>query len=347
MNNALAGQLPEELSDSLSLNASFRAKQIFRWIHSGASDFNAMTNLPKDLRNTLHQRFPSILESSVHSRRTDPDDGSVKLTIRLKDGLFAESVLLIDGRGRKTACLSSQVGCAMGCLFCRTGTMGFLRNLSASEIIEQLLMLKASYGDITHIVFMGMGEPLANREAVMKAAQLLHHPEAHNISYRRITLSTCGLADQIRTLHQDPPIRLAVSLVTAREDLRNTLMPVNRRYPLRELRSSLLAYQRASGRRITLEYVLIRNCNDTPEDIAALAGFCKGLKVLVNVIPWNPVEGLSYQEPSPAGTEKFSAALEQLGITVSKRLRKGRGVNGACGQLAVPLNPASEPHESS
>lgn len=338
MIRGLAGQLPEQLSSSLNLGASYRALQVFQWIHRGARSFSEMTNLPAAMREKLSEDYPRILTTDLEQRQKDSADGSQKFTLRLSDGLLVESVLLQDGKGRFTACLSSQVGCAMGCRFCRTASMGLKRNLTSSEIVEQLLHLKSLAPDITHIVFMGMGEPLANLEEVRSAIAIIHHSEAHNIGHRRITLSTCGLAEEIKGLAvQGPPVKLAVSLVAPRDELRSQLMPINRKYPLADLKRALLEYQRLSGKRITLEYVLLKGYNDTLEDLQALTSFCSGLSVLINLIPWNPAAELPFVSPSVQETDQFARAIEHLGIPVSKRMRKGRGINGACGQLAVDI----------
>jgi len=342
MSNRLLEQFPEELLASLPLDASYRADQIFQWIHRGASSFSEMTNLPKSLQSALQESAGPIRLGRIEQKQTDPQDGSEKITVSFQDDTVVESVLLIDGKGRKTACVSSQAGCAMGCAFCRTASMGLKRSLTASEIIEQFLLLKSSHPDITHIVFMGMGEPLANLPEVRRAVSIFHHRKAHNISCRRITLSTCGLPRAVKDLGENgPPIRLAVSLVTAREDLRDMLMPVNRTYPLAILKEALEAYQQNSGKRITIEYVLIRGCNDTDTDIRLLAEFCSRIQVLINLIPWNPCPELPFEEPSRSEAESFARKLENQGLSVSKRLRKGRGVSGACGQLAVKQTPGS------
>ncbi len=336
---SLCGYLPDELTEKLGISPSFRGTQLFQWIHQkGESDFEAMSNLPAALRAQLSSDYSHALSSRVDAMHQD-EDGTVKITIQLHDGAVVEAVLLEDDNGRKTACLSSQVGCALGCTFCRTATMGFIRNLSAGEIVEQLLHLKAKFGTIANVVFMGMGEPLLNFDEVSKAIAVLHHPEGHNIGMRKITISTSGIVAGIHRLAEEGPyVRLALSLITADQKMREKLMPIAKTTPLEELHAALLHYQKKSGKRITLEYVLFHNINTSFGDIKALRSFIRSLRVLVNIIPWNPVEGLPYAEPHQREVSTFTQQLEAAGITTSRRFKRGRGVNGACGQLAVPRN---------
>lgn len=314
---------------------TFRGNQLFSWIQRGVTSFDQMTNIPARDRALLTEAFGGIFTSEVIRSVEDPD-GTVKQVVRLHDGNLIECVLLTDERGRKTACVSSQVGCAMGCTFCRTAHMGFIRDLSAGEIVEQFHHLRASYGDITHIVYMGMGEPLMNFEAVRTSVMILNDERGVNISYRRMTLSTCGIIPGILTLaQQGPPVRLAISLTSAQDQLRERLMPITRKYSLPALRAALQKYGERVQRRITLEYVLLKDVNDREEDIDALAAFCQGLQVIVNIIPWNPASEIAFQEPTSSQTTWFCTSLEERGINVTRRFRRGRGVNGACGQLAT------------
>jgi len=336
MKPLITGMLPEELSEYLALKPAFRAKQVFEWIHKGITSFQEMTNLPQELRESL-KNVP-VLSSEI-SQESVSDDGTSKITLKLYDGKFIESVLLIDDNNRRTACLSSQAGCAMGCTFCKTATMGLLRNLSAGEIVEQFLHLQSKYGNISNIVFMGMGEPMANLEEVIKSVKILHDPKGQNIGLRKITISTSGITRKIRELaNTELPVRLAVSLISADEKIREELMPVAGKEPLKQLKESLIYFQRTTKKRITLEYVLMAGINDSKEDAVKLRHFVNDLKVIVNIIPWNPVEGLSYQEPDEKTVDSFISMLEDLSIPVTKRYRKGRSVNGACGQLAVLQN---------
>lgn len=336
MKPLLTGMMPEELSEYLALKPAFRAKQVFEWIHKGITSFQEMTNLPLELRESL--KDVPVLSSEI-SKEALSDDGTSKITIKLYDNSFIESVLLIDENDRKTACLSSQAGCAMGCTFCKTATMGLLRNLSAGEIVEQFLLLQSKYGNISNIVFMGMGEPMANLDEVIKSIEILHHPKGQNIGLRKITISTSGITRKIRELaNTELPVRLAVSLISADESIRKELMPVAGKEPLKRLKESLIYFQRITKKRITLEYVLMAGINDAREDAVKLRHFVNDLKVIVNIIPWNPVEGLPYQEPDDKTLDSFITMLEDFSIPVTKRYRKGRSINGACGQLAVLQN---------
>jgi 23S rRNA (adenine2503-C2)-methyltransferase len=277
----------------------------------------------------------SILTSRVDTR-SESEDGSVKLRIRLHDGAAIEAMSLQDGRGRRTACLSTQAGCGLGCAFCRTGLMGLVRNLAAHEIVEQLLHLRRETGDAGNIVFMGMGEPLLNLDPVAAAVGVFSHAEGPAMSLRRVTVSTCGIVDGIRRLAEEgPAVRLAVSLVSAVPETRTALMPVSRANPLPALREALGVYQERTRRRITLEIVLIDGVTDRAEDAEALVEWAGALGVMVNLIPWNPVPEIDFRETPPQRVRWFKERLEAARVPVTERLRKGRGVNGACGQLAV------------
>lgn len=330
----LAALLPEGIASALALEPPFRGRQVFRWIHRGAERFDAMSDLPAALRSALDARA-RILTSTVEARSA-ADDGSAKLRIRLGDGARIEAMSLQDGRGRRTACLSTQAGCGMGCAFCRTGLMGLVRNLAAHEIVEQLLHLRRETGDAGSIVFMGMGEPLLNLAAVAGAVEIFTHPDGPAMSPRRITVSTCGLVEGIRRLAEEgPAVRLAVSLVSAVPQTRGALMPVSRANPLSALREALGFYQQRARRRVTLEVVLIDGLTDRAEDAEALIEWVQGLRVMVNLIPWNPVPEIDFREPPADRVRRFGERLEAAKVPVTERLRKGRGVNGACGQLAV------------
>lgn len=338
----LAGLLPGEIVDSLGLDAPYRGEQIFGWIHRGARDFSSMTDLSTPARERLAAEA-LILGSTVQDRRAAAD-GSVKLRIGLADGQAVEAMSLEDGTGRRTACLSTQAGCAMGCAFCRTGLMGLKRNLSEAEIVEQLLHLQDDGPAIANIVFMGMGEPFRNWDAVRKAIAVLRHPAGRGMSPRRITVSTCGIPDGIRRLAAEgPDVRLAVSLVSADEKARQALMPVARTHRLSGLKDALTAYQKARKHRITLEVVLIAGRTDRDADIEALKRFVPPLSVMVNLIPWNPASEIDFLEPSAERVAWYRDALMRDGIPVTERMRKGRGVCGACGQLAVLEDGADAP----
>ncbi len=335
---SLFAKTPNQISEILGLSKLFQGKQIYQWLVKGATSFDAMTNLPKSLRESLTQEFGSPFSSTVETSQTDPD-GSAKLALRLHDGNVVECVLLTDKEGEFTACLSSQAGCAMGCKFCRTGTLHLKRNLSASEIIEQFESLQSvAPAKISHVVFMGMGEPLANIGNVLEAITFLHDPEGINLSHRRITISTCGVVPGINELsRRKVPVKLAVSLVTADDEKRSALMPVNRSFPLAKLRDALVKFQKVSGRRFTFEYCMIQGQNIGEDDADKLARFCKGLEVIVNLIPFNPCPELPFKTPTESEIRAFTNALKRRGVEYTIRISKGRTIRGACGQLAGKL----------
>lgn len=343
MEKAVFAKKPEELVELLELDKNFQGKQIYDWLVKGVNSFSEMTNLPKSLRERLSQAYPSVFSSAIAATQTD-DEGNSKLALRLFDGNIIECVLLKDKEGELTACLSSQVGCAMGCKFCRTGTLKLSRNLHDYEILEQFAHLKALalqlYGkEITHVVFMGMGEPLANLENVISAIFFLHDPKGYNLSHRRITISTCGLVPGIQELtRREIPVKLAVSLVAPEDAKRTSLMPVNRAYGLTQLRSALVAFQKASGRRFTFEYCMIHGINTTEEDADNLQRFCRGLEVIMNLIPFNPCNELDFETPTEQEIRAFTNALTKRGIAYTIRISRGRSIKGACGQLAGKLN---------
>jgi 23S rRNA (adenine2503-C2)-methyltransferase len=332
---------PAELAGALSLSPAFRARQVFSQLSRGALSFEEMTDLPLAERRRLASLYPRIPSSEPSSELADPD-GSLKLQIRLSDGAAVECVLLEDIEGRKTACLSSQVGCPMGCAFCKTGALGYLRDLSSGEILEQFHFLRARRGPISNVVFMGMGEPCANLGAVRGAIALLSGEIG--ISLRKITVSTSGLVPGILDLAEKGPIvRLAVSLTVADDELRSRLMPVGRSWDLASLKDALLRYQAATGECITLECAIMGGVNSSRESARKLVAWIGDLKVQVNVIPWNKVPGLDFVEPSREELESYLAVLDAAGVVASRRMRRGRGVMGACGQLGDTLRaPAKE-----
>jgi len=332
---SLYGFLPKDIALLLPQEKPFRGRQIFTWVQKGIDSFDSMVNIPKYMRQYLQEAGCSLFCSHVIDQQID-HDGTAKLGIQLQDGAVIECVLLTDEHGRKTACLSSQVGCAMGCAFCRTGLMGLTRNLSAAEIVEQFHHLQDLFGTISHIVYMGMGEPFANLDAVRTSIQILNHELGVNVGLRKITISTCGIADGIYQLAENGPhVKLAVSLVAADNELRRTLMPITNAYPIETLYDAMKAYQQATGRRITLEYVLLGGINDTRKAAHQLISYTRGINVIINLIPWNPGAELDFTAPSGDAVKRFSEYLTEAGVHVTRRYRRGRGVNGACGQLAV------------
>ncbi|MGD6729671.1 MAG: 23S rRNA (adenine(2503)-C(2))-methyltransferase RlmN [Pleomorphochaeta sp.] len=330
----LYGASPTEIYEELNLDKKFQAKQIYQWLIKGVTDFNLMSNLSKALRERLTNEFGSAISSKVIDTQVD-DSGATKLAIELYDGAIVESVLLIDKNERMTACLSSQVGCAMGCKFCRTGTMGLVRNLNTAEIIEQFVHLRA-IGNVTHIVFMGMGEPLANFANVLSSIRFFHREDAFYISLRRITISTCGVVSGINKLtEQNLNVKLAVSLVTADNNLRSDIMPINDSYNLEKLKKSLLHYQNKGGSRFTLEYCMLSGVNCDLQSAKKLATFTNGLDAVVNLIPWNPAAELPWTTPTTQEINTFTKYLDEFHIKYARRFTRGRSVNGACGQLAT------------
>ncbi len=330
----LTGLLPDEICTELHIEQKFRGKQIFKWIAQGVTDFSQMTNLSLEQRKQLSES--ALLRSSEISNVLKDPDGTIKLQIKLNDGNYVETVLLTDKEERKTACVSCQAGCAMKCAFCQTGTLGLARNLQAAEIVEQFLYLESIAGALDNIVFMGMGEPMQNLSAIRKAIQILCHKDGRALSSKRITLSTCGIVKGIYDLADNGPnIRLAVSLTTANEDLRKELMPVSRaeENSLEKLREAINYYAEKTGKRVTLEAALLHNKNTDEISAENMIKFAKNENVNVNLIPWNPVKTLPFEEPSKKEVTAFVNKLEKAGINVTLRTRRGREIGGACGQL--------------
>lgn len=328
----LAGLTPEEIFSSLQLKPAFRAKQVYEWIAKGVESFDQMTNIDKATREKLDSS--ALLRSSSVSQVLRDPDGTIKLQITLNDGRAIETVLLTDKEGRKTACVSCQAGCAMKCAFCQTGQLGLGRNLTAGEIVEEFLFMEKEAGKLDNIVFMGMGEPFQNLDAIRKAVAVLTDPKGRALSSRRITLSTCGLIKGIYDLANfGPKMRLAISLTTADEDLRNQLMPVTKGNPLPELKKAISYFIEKTGKRVTLEAALLSGKNTGKESAERLIDFARGLDVYINLIPWNPVPGLDFETPSPEETRNFVRLLENANLNVNLRTRRGEKIGGACGQL--------------
>ncbi len=317
----------------------FRADQVWGWLYrSLAADFEAMTNLPRPLRERLAAETDLTLLTPL-AERASATGQTRKVLFRLRDGQTIESVLM-RYRQRQTACISTQVGCGLGCVFCATGQGGLARNLSAGEIVAQVLHFARetrppnSQPPISNIVLMGMGEPLANYAATRQAIATLTDERGYNLGARRITLSTVGLVPGIRRLAGEGlPVNLAVSLHAAEDELRSRLVPINRRYPLAELMAAVREYIARTGRRVTFEYALIAGVNDAPEQARALVRLLAGTLCHVNLIPLNPTPG-SPLRPSPR--ERVNAFRDELaagGIAATVRLRRGIGIEAGCGQL--------------
>ncbi|MCA9136240.1 MAG: 23S rRNA (adenine(2503)-C(2))-methyltransferase RlmN [Planctomycetales bacterium] len=313
----------------------FRAKQIFSWIYEKrCSEFDKMSDLPKSFRETLDAEF--VIFRATESAVQTSSDGTDKLLVRLADGGEVECVLLRDGT-RRSICVSSQVGCAMGCVFCASGLDGVDRNLTRGEIVEQMLRLQSRLDEgerLSHIVMMGMGEPLANLDRVLGALETARSPEGLAISPRRITISTVGLPPAIDRLAQNGvPYNLAVSLHASNEELRSQLVPVNRKIGIDAVLAAADRYFESSGRRLTFEYVLLGGVNDGPEHASELGQLLRRRTVLLNVIPYNPVKGLPYVTPTKRAIAEFRQILERAGVNVMFRQKKGDEIDAACGQL--------------
>ena len=327
----------EEILETEFGEPAYRARQIFQGVyHRGLRSFDSMTDLPQALRRRLDVAFDLTLPTIHEVARSR--DGSRKYLLDLADRRRIESVFLVDGE-RITFCLSSQVGCAFGCDFCLTASMGLVRQLSPGEIMGQVLLLADEGGlgrEGYNLVFMGMGEPLHNFDALAAALDRLMSPEGMGLSYRRITVSTVGVVAGIRRLAQrEYRPRLAVSLNAADDPLRSKMMPVNRAHPLKELMQTLRDYPLRSGEKITLEYVLLAGVNDAVEQADQLASLARNLPCKVNLIPFNAADGLEYAPPEIGRMEAFQARLEAAKIPSTIRWSRGRDIRAACGQLAV------------
>jgi len=344
----------------------YRVTQLLDWLYARrAMAWDAMTNLPKQLREKLRENFS--LQTLELVRKQGAHDTTQKFLWRLRDHSLVESVLIpanpalySDASDRHTLCISTQVGCAYGCKFCASGLDGWKRNLTPDEIVEQVLAVERWNEEkvrsenverrteggshlapptshfVNNIVVMGMGEPLANYDNLMKALKILNAPWGGGIGARKITISTSGLAPQIRRLAKEPmQFRLAISLHSATDEMRNKIMPVNRKYPLKELIHACEEYQYEKGRMITLEYILIAGANDSIDQAGPLASLAHKLFAKVNLIPYNKVDGLKWERPSEEVCEKFLTALEKQKVTATLRREKGGDIDAACGQLRL------------
>ena len=313
----------------------YRRRQVRRWLfEKRAGDWQTMSDLPKGLREKLADELP-IWTTDI-ARHTTADDGTEKLLLTLEGGGQVECVLLRD-KHRRTICVSSQVGCGMGCVFCASGLDGVDRNLTTGEIVEQMLLLQRKLDDderLSHIVMMGMGEPLANLDAVLAAVDEASREDGLGISPRRITISTVGLPKAIRRMGEvDSRYRLAISLHAPTDELRNQIVPTNHKIGIAQIMAAADDYYASSKRRLTFEYVLLAGLNDQAEHARQLVRLLGDRHCLLNVIPYNPVEGLPYETPSPAAQSNFRRVLEDGGLSVRFRHRKGDKINAACGQL--------------
>ncbi len=328
----------EELAQKLGAwgEPPFRAKQIWEWvwIHF-VPDFSPMTNLPLSLREKLARHF--LINPFTMLAREADEEGTEKVLLGLLDGTSVETVLIRE-EDRRTVCVSTQVGCPVGCAFCATGRMGFVRNLTAGEIAGQVWhfarALQAQGERVTHVVVMGMGEPLLNYEATLKALLILNHKGGLNLGARRVTVSTIGVVPGILQLASEGhQFNLAISLHAPDDALRAKLVPLAERWPIAEVLAAAEAYTLATGRRVTFEYVLLRGVNDGVSQARALALLLRGKLVHVNLIPFNPAPGLPFAPPDPAGIERFRHELLARGIDVTVRRSRGVSIQAGCGQL--------------
>jgi 23S rRNA (adenine2503-C2)-methyltransferase len=328
----LLGLLPEELAEFLSRldQPAYRARQVFAWLHRGAS-FCEMSDLPRALRERLsRQAQAGTLELTLQQTALDR---TVKLGLRTADRHLVETVLMPYAR-RTTVCVSSQIGCAYGCQFCATGQQGLVRSLSAGEIVAQVVRAQALARPlrVSNVVFMGMGEPLANYEAVVRAVRLINHPWGLHIAARHIAISTCGLPEQMRRLAGEGlQLALAVSLHAGTDQVRNRLVPINRRYPIAEVVQAAREYATRTGRKVAFEYVVVPGVNDGPEEARGVARLLREMPAMVNLIPRSPTSGVGSTDPGAVAA--FAVLLRSHSLEVAVRQSRGAAVRGACGQL--------------
>lgn len=332
---------------------SYRAKQVFRWLHQrGARSFEEMSDLPKELREVLANEasLPSMTIARVEKAR----DGTRKYALRTARGDVVEAVFIPDASapGRNTLCISSQVGCAIDCKFCLTASLGLIRNLTAGEIVEQITRVKEDIGEplgprraqdeavdrVGNIVMMGMGEPLQNYSAVVESLKMMVSELGHHISPRRITVSTSGLAPRIPRLGKDVPVNLAVSLNATTDEVRDRIMPINKRYNIAALLDACRQFPLPERRRITFEYVLLAGVNDSDEDARRLVRLIRGLRSKVNLIPFNEHPYSPFKRPSDERVARFQGIVGQAGLTVLVRTPRGDDISAACGQLGAEVD---------
>ena len=312
---------------------AFRAKQVFSWLHKGVRSYEEMTNLPKALREALAEKYPLHIPRVVR-RQESKKDGTIKFLWELSDGNCVETVLMRYHYGN-TVCISTEVGCRMGCAFCASTIGGLVRKLEAYEILDQVLFTQQESGQpISHIVLMGIGEPLDNFDNVMRFLELVNHPEGMNISMRHISLSTCGLVPMIDKLAEKKlQISLAISLHGPNDEIRNRIMPVNKAYPMDVLLDACRRYYDATSRRIHFEYAMIDGVNDREQDARELLRRLKGLQAHVNMIPLNHVEESPLKPSTRQAVQRFQKILEDGGIPATVRRTLGGDIDASCGQL--------------
>ncbi len=327
--------LPEKLEAELAAlgEAKFRAAQIFQWLGRGVRDFEGMSNLSKELRQKLNDRF-YLYEPKVLSKQVSAIDGTIKYLWELRDGNAVETVVMSYKHGN-TVCVSSQVGCRQGCAFCASTIGGLVRNLNASEILDEVLFSELDSGKkISNIVLMGIGEPLDNFDNVMRFLELVNHPKGMNIGMRHISLSTCGIIERFDELaERDLQLTLSVSLHAPDDETRSRIMPANHGRGVEKLIDACRVYFEKTGRRISFEYAMIDGVNDSPEQAKLLARHAKAVSAHVNLIPLNHVEERQFQPSTPEHLKRFIKILEDDGVNVTVRRRLGSDVDASCGQL--------------
>ena len=323
----------------------YRARQVSRWIYQrGAEEFSVMTDLSRGFR--MEMEAGCRISSPPADNEEVSIDGTEKVLFRLEDGEGIESVLIPEGN-RRTLCVSTQAGCALSCMFCATGSSGFRRNLTSAEIIHQACFAArrmAERGDrLTNVVFMGMGEPLENVREVSRAIDILLSPCGFGLAGKRVTVSTVGIIPAMRDLAARYPVSFAVSLNAADEEVRTRLMPINRKYPLRDLVAAMRGIPLQSGRKVTAEYVLLSGVNDSPADASALARLLTGARIKVNLIPFNPNDQGGFRSPPPSSVDRFRDILMSAGVQTITRERRGADIHAACGQLRGASVHSREP----
>lgn len=331
----------EEITDELKAS-KFRARQIHNWIYlKSVKEIDDMTDLSVKFREELKQ-IATVTDIKIKVKQVS-SDGTIKYLLEYPDGECVETVLMrFDNRANLTACVSSQIGCAVNCSFCATGKRGFIRNLTYKEIIEQVLTIQRDTGlKVTNIVFMGQGEPLLNLDNVLKAMEIFN--ENFQIGARRITVSTSGIIPQMNKLAEnDMQSTLAISLHAPNHAIRKQIMPIENKYDMAELKKAMKSYVNKTGRRITIEYLLIKDLNDTIESAKELAEYLSDIKCNVNLIPYNPTAKNDYQRPSNNSIQKFKYLLEHSGKKVTVRLERGSDIDAACGQLKGRVDKENE-----
>ena len=325
----------EQLAEQLKAmgQPAFRAKQIFHWLHQKlVTEFSAMTDQPKALLAKLEEEY--YIAAPIIQRRQQSRDGTVKYLFRMADGNCIETVVMRYNYGN-TVCVSTQVGCRMGCRFCASTQAGRVRNLEAGEIAAEIYAAQKDIGErISHIVLMGIGEPLDNFDNVMDFLTIISSPEGVNIGMRNISLSTCGIVPQIdRLAEKKLQLTLSISLHAPNNAMRSQMMPVNDAYPVEELIAACRRYQKVTGRRISFEYSMVRGVNDSPATAKELAKLIRGMGAHVNLIPINPVDGSPYSATDAENVKRFQNMLTELGVNATVRRRLGSDISAACGQL--------------